>query len=74
MVLGDTPELTASFEAAAAELNVPFKAIEAASEDLRSVYGAEAILVRPDQFIAWAGSATGADAGAILARAIAKAG
>ena len=74
MVLGDTPELTASFEAAAADLNVPFKAIEAASEDLRSVYGAEAILVRPDQFIAWAGSATGADAGAILARAIAKAG
>jgi hypothetical protein len=32
-------------------------------------YGADAILVRPDNFIAWAGSATNCDAAAVIDQA-----
>lgn len=72
VLLGDYPELASSFETVAQELGVPFKLIHAASKDLQAVYEAEAILVRPDQFIAWAGSATDFNADAILTRAIGK--
>ncbi len=61
--------LNTSFESAAAGAGVPLKVLSFDAPDLADAYEAEAILVRPDQFIAWAGKADGADAPAILARA-----
>lgn len=66
----DNAALSNAFDAAARASGVPLKILTAKSAKLRDTYAAEAILVRPDQFIAWAGQADGADAAAILARAI----
>jgi hypothetical protein len=68
---GVEEELEESFGAAAEELGVPLKIVEDTREDGREKYGAALVLVRPDQFVAWAGDST-ADAKAILARAIGR--
>ncbi|KMW57191.1 monooxygenase, FAD-binding [Candidatus Rhodobacter oscarellae] len=57
------------FAQAAAALGVPLTRVRLPA---RNAYGCEAILVRPDQFIAWAGPMAGADAASILARAIGR--
>ena len=62
--------LSTGFASAAETLGVPFKALALQSGALRKVYGCSAILVRPDQFIAWVGSSAEADTKSILARAI----
>lgn len=68
---GVEEELEDSFGAVAEELGVPLKIVEDTREDGREKYGHSLILVRPDQFVAWAGDAT-ADAKAILARAVGR--
>lgn len=45
-----------AFVDAAAALGVPFTLIEDTAEDERGRYAASLVLVRPDQFVAWAGS------------------
>ncbi len=60
----------ASFSKAAADRSIPLDLVQVASAEMRAVYGAKAVLVRPDQFIAWAGDPEGSEAGAILQRAI----
>lgn len=62
--------LSTGFASAAEALGVPFKVLALQSGALRKVYGCSAILVRPDQFIAWVGSSAEADTKSILARAI----
>ena len=62
--------LVQGFADAATARGVPFAAVTHADAGLRKAYGCEAMLVRPDQFIAWAGTVGEADAGAILDRAI----
>lgn len=62
----------AGFEAAAEALGVPFRHEAIPDRALREAYGAEMILVRPDQFIAWAGDGVQVDADAILRRAIGR--
>ena len=68
---GVEEELEESFGAAADELGVPLTLVEDTREGGREKYGAALVLVRPDQFVAWAGE-SGADAKAILARAIGR--
>ena len=56
---------TAAFSRAADELGVPLQTVHDHGEDARSRYGAGLVLVRPDQFVAWAGEA-GADARGVM--------
>lgn len=58
------------FVEAAAERSVPLKHIKISSSVLRDVYGTMAILVRPDQFVAWAGDPAESDARTILHQSI----
>jgi hypothetical protein len=57
------------FVETAARLGVPLTVVAGGAE-ARVNYGAPLVLVRPDQFVAWAGEGSAADAAAILSRAI----
>jgi 2-polyprenyl-6-methoxyphenol hydroxylase-like FAD-dependent oxidoreductase len=67
----DAPDAAVrAFAAAAQTLSVPLKIIRDTNANARGVYGARMILVRPDQFVAWAGDAADPDPSRILQRAI----
>ena len=52
---GCDADLAERFRAAAADLGIPLKIVVQEDRDAAAIYRARAILVRPDQFIAWAG-------------------
>jgi 4-hydroxyisophthalate hydroxylase len=58
-----------AFRAVAASLNVPLKIVTDTLSHGRHHYATRLILVRPDQYIAWAGDGAGGDATAILKKA-----
>ncbi len=60
----------AAFTAAAAARSIPLTVLDLAAEALDGAYDCPALLVRPDQFVAWVAGDEPADAGAILDRAI----
>ena len=62
--------MTEAFMSAAAARGVPLETLDLAKTALVDTYKAEAILVRPDHFVAWTGSCADADAAHILDRAI----
>ena len=72
--LTENSSLSDRFSSAARQRGMPLKTIDLAAADLAGLYQTEAILVRPDQFVAWAGPADTADANAILDRAIGRIG
>ena len=45
----------AKFDVAATSRGIPLKILEIEDPDLQEAYDVEAILVRPDDFIAWSG-------------------
>jgi 2-polyprenyl-6-methoxyphenol hydroxylase-like FAD-dependent oxidoreductase len=60
--------------AAAARANIPLQVLALQEPELDGIYGRDALLVRPDQHIAWRGSEAGTvDAATILARALGSA-
>jgi hypothetical protein len=59
-----------SFAAAANQLSVPLTIIRDTCDHGREQYQAAFVLVRPDQFVAWASNAGDADGSEILKRAI----
>ncbi len=59
-----------AFEIAAKRLRVPLKIIRDTCNGGREHYQAKLILIRPDQFVAWASSDSGADRAEVLRRAI----
>ena len=59
----------ASFEVAAADLGVPFKLIRDTCAGGREAYKAKLVLVRPDQYVVWAGDTPALPPREILARA-----
>ena len=61
----DAPPADA-FEAAARERGIPFTTVEIAEPGIRGLYEAPLALIRPDQHVAWRGSAVPDDPGAIL--------
>ncbi|HEX5140260.1 MAG TPA: monooxygenase, partial [Dehalococcoidia bacterium] len=63
----DAPSV-AAFESAASELRVPLSVLRDSFQDGREAYGSKLVLVRPDQFVAWAGDET-SDAGTVLRKA-----
>lgn len=70
---GDTT-MTDAFASAANARDVPLKTLDLATADLVDFYQADAILLRPDHFVTWAGSAGQADAVSILDRATGRVG
>lgn len=61
-----------AFASTAADLRMPLKIVRDSRAGGRERYEAAYVLVRPDHFIAWAGSDSSANADAILRRAIGK--
>jgi len=61
-----------SFEESAAKLGLPLRIIRDSRSGGRERYEASLVLVRPDQFVAWAGDEPGIDASRILAKATAR--
>ncbi len=59
-----------AFETAAGELQVPLKIVEDSRADGRERYEARMVLVRPDQFVAWASDVTPDSALEILGKVI----
>ena len=68
---GDARRMTA-FARAAGDAGIPLKALDLGGQGLEEVYKCDAILLRPDQFIAWAGRGGSEDANDILSKAIAS--
>ena len=66
--LGGKPADAAPFRAAAASLGIPLSIAPVAGDEARDLYGADLVLVRPDQIVAWRGNSS-AEAAAALARA-----
>ena len=64
--------LVRAFKDAAVVYGVPLKTIDLTEYSLFDLYEAEALLIRPDQFVAWKGKGERVDANQILARAIGK--
>ncbi len=52
---GFREEEAVSFQNAAADLNVPLSIIKLPDDEVRSLYGADLVLIRPDQIVAWRG-------------------
>lgn len=74
LAFGATDAAVAAFEAAARRLAVPVKTIRDTRTGGRERYGANLVLVRPDQFVAWAGDDPNPDPLRILERIIGSAG
>lgn len=55
---------------AAASRRVPLKVVRDSRRDGREEYGVPLVLVRPDQFVAWAGSDAPADTGGLMDRVV----
>ena len=68
LILGASDSDVAKFEGAASSLRLPLKTLRDSQEDERSDYGARLVLVRPDQYVAWAGDDAPGDAAAVLKR------
>jgi len=64
---GDT--VVAGFRRDAASLGLPLKVLRDRYDEGREAYGSKLILVRPDQYVAWAGDGAAVDAGPLLRRA-----
>lgn len=62
--------IVASFEQAARVLGIPLQIVRDGPGEARDRYGAELILVRPDEFVAWRSGAGPEDPEAVLRKAI----
>jgi len=65
------PTTLAAFATAAANLGIPLKIVTDSRTDGWERYAAALVLIRPDQFVAWASDAGDIDAAAVLRQAIA---
>lgn len=66
LVLGPHPADDRDLELAAKTCGVPLTTLDLAGRGPRDRYGADLVLVRRDQHVAWAGDAAPADAGGLL--------
>jgi 2-polyprenyl-6-methoxyphenol hydroxylase-like FAD-dependent oxidoreductase len=63
---GKSPD-TAAIEAAARKRGVPLTVLDIPAAEARDLYGRDLALIRPDQYIAWSGSAPPTDADKLMA-------
>jgi 2-polyprenyl-6-methoxyphenol hydroxylase-like FAD-dependent oxidoreductase len=68
--LGPNPADGAGLAEAAKKAGVPLDILEVTDAATRDLYGADLVVVRPDQHIAWRGAKSPSDASAIVARVI----
>lgn len=68
LAFGVEDGVTRRFQDAASTLRVPLKVVRDSYESERTAYRARLILVRPDQYVVWAGDDAPDDPGAILRR------
>ncbi len=68
--LGSSEGLVQEFQREAQARRVPLKVIEDSRTDGRELYNASLVLIRPDQFVAWAGDGSTETPAAILERVI----
>jgi hypothetical protein len=69
LVLADAGDVAAAFTASAADRGLPISIVHLTDPAARELYGADHVLVRPDQHVAWRGSALPAGgAAAVLDR------
>jgi 2-polyprenyl-6-methoxyphenol hydroxylase-like FAD-dependent oxidoreductase len=68
VALGDDPRAAAGLQAAAGELSIPLRVLADDYDGPRAAYKRRLILVRPDQYVAWAGDEPPADPVAVLRR------
>jgi hypothetical protein len=54
-VMGARPELGRRLADAAARLRIPTTVLDMPDEETRDLYGADLVLIRPDQIVAWRG-------------------
>jgi hypothetical protein len=54
--LGDRPPEVNMFAAAAAAFDVPLSILEIKEPEMRELYQADLVLIRPDQHVAWRGN------------------
>jgi 2-polyprenyl-6-methoxyphenol hydroxylase-like FAD-dependent oxidoreductase len=59
LALGGDAPATAAFEAAARGFGLDLQVVRLESDALRTLYGAPLALIRPDQMVAWRGTAAG---------------
>jgi hypothetical protein len=69
VALGGDQAIAESFERAAASLDMPLHTISDSREGGRELYDRTYVLVRPDQFVAWAGDNPPENIAAVLAGA-----
>jgi 2-polyprenyl-6-methoxyphenol hydroxylase-like FAD-dependent oxidoreductase len=71
LVFGKEPDAAEALSLAAKEMGIPFTIVREAREGEAARYERALVLVRPDQFVAWAGQALpAAEAKRVLARAM----
>ena len=62
----DADEAAGKVEAAARSLNIPLKIVRDTATDGREAYESKLVLIRPDQFIVWAGDEAPSDTAGML--------
>lgn len=70
LVFTPDDDVSQDFQKAAATWGVPMKTCHLPDLELGRIYECEAMMIRPDQFIAWVGHREPVDAYAVMARAI----
>ena len=70
VALGRDPRIPADFQEAARELRMPLRVITDTFDGPRAAYQHPFLLIRPDQYVAWAGDEASADATDILRKVI----
>jgi len=66
--LGPKPPDSASLTEEARRARIPLRVVEIAAEEVRDLYGADLVLLRPDQIVAWRANTPPPDPAAFLAR------
>lgn len=65
---GNSEKAVSRFRAAADELGLELTVVDLAAEDAWDLYGADLLLIRPDQIVAWRGSADAVEPRSLLSR------
>ncbi len=72
LAFGDVDEAANAFEQAAQALFIPLKVTRDSFEDSRAEYGAQLVLVRPDQYVVWTGNGPPSDAAGLLNKVVGR--